>query len=200
MVAYRLAGRRVVVVGGGEVAASRVFFALEADGVVMLVCPADELVSGDLQARIARREIGHVARRLAKEDLDGAAMVLSATSDVEVGQDVAAWCNERRIPCNVADVPKLCDFWLMSQHRQGDLQIAVSTNGHGPKLANRIRQHVAASLPPRCDEAIRQISLLRQRVRQVDPAAAAMGKRMKWMSEASEAPLEWVPELYENYF
>ncbi|CAG8675631.1 4950_t:CDS:1 [Acaulospora morrowiae] len=188
LLAWRLKDRKVLIVGGGEVAASRVIKALEADSLVILVCPEHEL-KDELKYRIQQGQIHKwINRGFEASDLNGVDMVLSAIDDPERSREIFQLCRERRIPVNVADVPPLCDFYFMSEHREGPLQIAVSTNGQGPKLANIIRRHIADNLPHGIGDAIKAVGSLRQKVKHADPDHTSSAKRMNWMSRICE---EW---------
>jgi precorrin-2 dehydrogenase / sirohydrochlorin ferrochelatase len=107
-------------------------------------------------------------------------MVLCAVDDPEASTQVWKLCKERRIAANIADVPPECDFYFGSVHRDGPLQIMISTNGNGPKLANIIRRQIAAGLPKNVGHAIRQVGALRRKLRKVAPNIEEGPKRMKW--------------------
>ncbi|KAK4247004.1 tetrapyrrole methylase [Corynascus novoguineensis] len=77
---------------------------------------------------------------------------------------VASLCKQNRIPVNVVDAPELCSFSLLSVHTDGPLQIGVTTNGRGCKLAGRVRREVAASLPPGLGAAVERLGGLRKRL------------------------------------
>lgn len=73
-------------------------------------------------------------------------------------------CRRNRIPLNVVDAPALCTFSLLSVHADGPLQIGVTTNGMGCKLAGRIRREVAGGLPEGLGAAVERLGGLRRRV------------------------------------
>lgn len=107
-------------------------------------------------------------------------MVLVAIDDPEASTRIWKLCKEKRIPANIADVPPECDFYFGSVHRDGPLQIMVSTNGNGPKMANIVRKRIAASLPPNMGDAIAKVGELRKRLRMVAPGNDEGPKRMRW--------------------
>src|SRR5207248_7425371 len=79
-------------------------------------------------------------------DLDGIWLVVAATSHDELNRRVYADASERRIFCNVADVPELCSFILPALHRRGPITVAVSTAGASPALAQHLRDRFAAQV------------------------------------------------------
>jgi uroporphyrin-III C-methyltransferase len=179
MVAWRLQGCRVLVVGGGPMATERVRAVLAADGQVVLVSPT---VPRELRQRSARGELVWHPRRWQPTDLDGISMVLAAPdSDSEL---LARAARARHIPVHVADKPELCDFWFPSVHRDGPVQIAVSTNGTGPALARRLRERLTAALPHGVGEAARRFGQLRRALREVEGEASA---RMAFLAQVASS-------------
>jgi precorrin-2 dehydrogenase / sirohydrochlorin ferrochelatase len=130
--------------------------------------------------RVAEKQVTHVDRLFEPSDLDDADMVLVAIDDPAASTVVWKLCKEKRIPANIADVPSECDFYFGSIHRDGPLQIMVSTNGRGPRLAAALRKLIAASLPPNAGNAIESIGELRGKLRQIAPDAEDSPKRMRW--------------------
>jgi precorrin-2 dehydrogenase/sirohydrochlorin ferrochelatase len=114
-------------------------------------------------------------------------MVLVAVDDPAASTQIWQLCKARRIPANIADVPPECDFYFGSVHRDGPLQIMVSTNGKGPRLASLIRKFIAARLPSNAGKAIETVGRLRARLRQVAPRPEDGPSRMAWMTKVSDA-------------
>jgi precorrin-2 dehydrogenase/sirohydrochlorin ferrochelatase len=125
--------------------------------------------------------VKHVGRNFEPSDLDSVDMVLVAIDDPAASTAIWKLCKERRIPANIADVPPECDFFFGSVHRDGPLQIMVSTNGRGPRLAALIRRLIAKSLPDNAGNAIEAIGVLRTKLRSIAPAHADSQKRMAWL-------------------
>ncbi|OAA65162.1 NAD(P)-binding domain protein [Niveomyces insectorum RCEF 264] len=186
IVAWQIRGKKVLVVGGGEVAAGRILHCLNADAVVTVVAPASGLTP-EVAYRVGQGQVLHVDRRFEPADLDGVDMVLTAVDDPEASTQIWTLCKERRIPVNVADVPPECDFYFGSVHRDGPLQIMVSTNGRGPRLAHAIREYIAKLLPKQAGKAIDAVGELRVKLRRVAPSPEEGPKRMAWMTKVSDA-------------
>jgi len=107
-------------------------------------------------------------------------MVLTAVDDPEASTRIWKLCKEKKIAANIADVPPECDFYFGSVHRDGPLQIMVSTNGNGPKMASIVRKRIAATLPPNIGAAIQKVGSLRKMLRGVAPGTEEGPKRMQW--------------------
>jgi precorrin-2 dehydrogenase / sirohydrochlorin ferrochelatase len=144
-----------------------------------VVCPASGL-NEEVKYRVAQKQVTHTDRNFEPSDLDGAEMVLVAVDDPAASTAIYKLCQEKRIPANIADVPPECDFYFGSVHRDGPLQIMVSTNGKGPRIAALIRRYIAKALPPNAGNAIEAIGRLRVKLRDVAPDPEASPKRMGW--------------------
>ncbi|OLN81306.1 Siroheme biosynthesis protein met8 [Colletotrichum chlorophyti] len=184
ILAWQIKGKKVLVVGGGEVAAGRILNCLNADANVTVVCPSSGF-NPEVAHRVAQGEVTHVDRVFEPSDLDGADMVLVAIDDPAASTTIWKLCKERKIPANIADVPPECDFYFGSVHRDGPLQIMVSTNGKGPRLAAIIRRNIAKSLPKNAGNAIEAIGTLRAKLRKMAPNSEESPKRMGWMIKVS---------------
>src|SRR5213593_3964431 len=134
-----LAGRPVLVVGGGAVAERKVEGLLEASASITVVSPR-------VSARLARlADDGHISVRLRsyrRSDLRGIAVVFAATDKRGVNAAVAADARRRRVWVNAADDPDHCDFILPSVLRRGSLLISVTTGGRSPALARVVREEI----------------------------------------------------------
>jgi precorrin-2 dehydrogenase/sirohydrochlorin ferrochelatase len=181
-----------------QVAAGRILHVLNADAKVTVVCPSSGL-NPEVRHRVSQGLVTHVDRKFQPSDLDEADMVLTAVDDPVASTQIWKLCKERRIPANIADVPPECDFYFGSVHRDGPVQIMVSTNGKGPRFANIIRRQIASSLPVNLGEGIEKVGRLRQLLRKMAPQQKEGPKRMAWMIKVSDAySLEELCEMTEE--
>ncbi|KAI0481946.1 siroheme synthase middle domains-like protein [Xylariaceae sp. FL0804] len=193
ILAWQIKNKTVLVVGGGEVAAGRILNVLNADARVVVVCPSSGL-NPEVRHRVAAGEVTQVDRVFQPSDLETLPpadappdMVLVAVDDPAASTQIWKLCKERRIPANIADVPPECDFYFGSVHRDGPLQIMVSTNGKGPRLAASIRKWIGRTLPDGVGNAIERVGRLRAKLRDVAPAPGDGPNRMRWMIDVSDA-------------
>jgi precorrin-2 dehydrogenase / sirohydrochlorin ferrochelatase len=137
----KLSGRRCLVIGGGEVGLEKVEGLLTCDGDATLISP--EAVP-ELEQYAREGSIHWERRRYAgPADLEGAFLVIAATSQSEVNIGVYEDAEARSMLVNVVDVPPLCNFILPAIVRTGPLAIAISTAGASPALAKRIKRQIA---------------------------------------------------------
>jgi phosphoadenosine phosphosulfate reductase len=98
------------------------------------------------------------------EDLNGQDLVIAATNDRMVSEQIKREAREKKILANVADTPDLCDFYLGSIVKKGDLKIAISTNGKSPTLAKRMREFFEGSLPDDTQALLDNLREIRSRI------------------------------------
>jgi precorrin-2 dehydrogenase / sirohydrochlorin ferrochelatase len=146
-----------------------------------VISPRDGL-NAEVAHRVQRKQVEHLDKKFEPSDLDDGkiTMVLVAIDDPEASTTIWKLCKERKIPANIADVPPECDFYFGSVHRDGPLQIMVSTNGNGPKMASIVRKRIASSLPPNMGNAIAKVGELRKKLRVAVPGNDEGPKRMRW--------------------
>lgn len=171
-------------------AAGRILNLLNADARVFVVCPREGL-NAEVAYRIQHGQVQHFDRVFLPIDLEpekNIAMVLTAIDDPDASTRIWKYCKKLKVPANIADVPPECDFYFGSVHRDGPLQIMVSTNGNGPRLAAAIRRQIGQMLPAGTGDSIQKVGQLRRKLRRVAPGKTTtdINKRMGWMSEVCD--------------
>lgn len=154
-----LAGRPVLVVGGGPVAARKVGGLLRAGAHVTVVAPsAVPEIAEDPDVRWFRREYQ-------RGELASYRLGITATDEPEVNALVAADGERSNVFVNSADDPANCSFTLPAVARAGDLQIAISTNGRSPALARWLRRTFERELGAGHDELLDLLTEVREEAR-----------------------------------
>lgn len=135
----KLDGRRVLVVGAGTIAEQKLGGLLQSGAEIHVVAPnARELVQ-----RLAREHrVCWSQREYTDVDLSAVVMVVAATGDPAVNERIYRDADARGVLCNTVDEPERCHFFYPAVVQRGDLQIAISTAGHSPALAQRIRKEL----------------------------------------------------------
>ena len=160
-ISVRLRARRCLVVGAGQVAASKAETLLAAGAQVIVVAPrAGEWVQE--RARAAR--LTWHRREFAPRDLDGAFLAVAATDSPAVNEAVFRASAERGVLCNVVDDPEHCDFFYPAVVRRGDLQIAISTSGQSPALAHRLRVELEQQFGPEYERWVEHVGRQRREI------------------------------------
>ncbi len=141
----KLDGRQCLVVGAGKVGEPKIGGLLET-GVRIRVVALEASPAVREWARAGKIELE--LRAFVADDLEGAFLAVVATNSRSLNEHVYYEAQRRRVLCNVVDVPDLCDFFYPAVVRRGDLQIAVSTAGHSPSLAQKIRRQLEKQFGP----------------------------------------------------
>lgn len=141
----KLTDRQCLVVGAGKVGEPKIGGLLETGARIHVVARE----ATDVVREWARAErIDLELRAFAPHDLDGAFLAVVATSSRTLNEFVYREAQRRGVLCNVVDVPEYCDFFYPAVVKRGDLQIAISTAGQSPSLAQRLRQQLEQQFGP----------------------------------------------------
>ena len=171
----KLDGRRCLVVGGGPVAEQKLEGLLAAGAQVHLVAPA---ITHGIRRLADEGKLVHHDRPFAEADLEGVDLVIAATGDPRVNGAVFQAAERRHILCNAVDEPDHCHFYYPAVVRRGQLQIAISTAGQSPALAQRLRHELEAAFGPEYAAWLQWLgrvrSLLFQRRVAPEPRKAAL--------------------------
>jgi precorrin-2 dehydrogenase/sirohydrochlorin ferrochelatase len=157
----KLENRAVLVVGAGGIGEPKIRSLLETGARITVVA---------LQASAAVREWAEAGqltlekRAFSAADLDGMFLVIAAAGSREVNELVFSEARRRGVLCNVVDVPDQCDFFYPAVVRRGDLQIAISTGGQSPSLAQRLRKQLERQFGPGYEEWVAQLGEARREV------------------------------------
>ena len=140
-----LAGHRTLVIGGGNIALRKVKGLLDAGACVILISPS---IIPELEDLSSTQEVLWEQRPYQNGDLSNAFLVIAATNNPQVNQEI--WEEAQREGCllNVVDDPVHCNFILPAQVRHGDFSIAISTGGASPALARRLRERLETQFGP----------------------------------------------------
>jgi len=190
----KLKGRQCLVVGAGKIGEPKIGGLLETSARIRVVA-LDASPAVREWARAGKIELE--LRAFSAEDLDGAFLAVVATNSRSLNERVYHAAQRRGVLCNVVDVPDLCDFFYPAIVRRGDLQIAVSTSGRSPSLAQKIRQQLEKQFGPGYGAWVAKLGETRKLI-----LASDLDKERKLdllhslaSREALEAALAETPEL-----
>ncbi len=157
----KLEHRRVLIVGGGNVGLEKITSLSTAGAHLRVVAPvAIEAV----QQLAADGRLVWEQRPFADEDVQHADLVIAATDQPTVNTAVFLAARKHGVLCNSADDPPNCDFYFPSIVRRGRLQVAISTAGDSPALAQQLRREIDAALPLDIADSLAALGALRREV------------------------------------
>lgn len=179
----KLDGRRCLVVGAGKIGESKVASLLDTGAAVHVVAPQ---ATERIKKWAETKEISWHKRKFRNSDLKGCFLVVAATPSTTLHERIFNLAKRQNIICNIVDVPELCDFYYPAVVRRGSLQIAVSTGGESPALAQRLRKELEARFGPEYKDWITKLGQERQRLREQGATGQALKTSLHEMaSEAS---------------
>jgi precorrin-2 dehydrogenase/sirohydrochlorin ferrochelatase len=162
----KLANKPCVVIGAGNIAESKIESLLIAEARVTVIAPS---ALPRVEQWAANGDLTWHQHEYREGDLTGAFLVVAATATNEVNRAVFAEATAKDILCNAVDDPPFCDYYFPSVVRRGELQIAISTAGESPALAQRLRKELNAALPLDTGEWLMELGRLRREVTAVEP-------------------------------
>jgi uroporphyrin-III C-methyltransferase/precorrin-2 dehydrogenase/sirohydrochlorin ferrochelatase len=169
----KLAGRKVVLVGGGKVAASKLEGLLACEARVTVVAP-------EICGEVDRPGVTLVRRGFTAGDLEGAWLVVAAAT-AAVNRKVAAAAEDRHLFVNAVDDPEGASAYAGGVFRKGSLTVAVSTGGKAPALAGLFREGLEALVPDDVEAWLQVATALRQRQKE---ARVALSDRRRQLLDA----------------
>jgi precorrin-2 dehydrogenase/sirohydrochlorin ferrochelatase len=190
----KLAGRQVLVVGAGKVGEGKIAGVLDT-GARVRVVSREATAAVREWARAGQLELE--LRSFSPEDLDGAFVAVVATASPDLNEFVYREAQLRGVLCNVVDVPEFCDFYYPAVVRRGDLQIAISTSGQSPSLAQKLRQQLEQQFGPGYAAWVAELGETRRLVQASDLSPERKRELLHSLAsrEALEAALAEAPAL-----
>ena len=121
-----------------------------------------EQVSADVYTLAGQfPKVNVIKKSFTEDDLNGVNIVVVATGNEKLNNYIRQLARQHNLLINVADKPSLCDFYLGSIVKKGDLKLAISTNGKSPTVAKRLKEVLNESIPEELDTTLQQMSALR---------------------------------------
>jgi len=187
-------GRQCLVVGAGKVGEPKIGGLIDTGAHIRVVA----LEATDVVREWARAgKIDLELRAFTSSDLDHAFLAVVATSSHSLNDFVYREAQRREVLCNGVDVPEYCDFFYPAVVRRGDLQIAISTAGQSPSLAQKLRQQLEQQFGPGYATWVAELGETRRLILASDLDAERKRELLHSLasSEAFEAALAEVPVL-----
>ena len=153
---------QLLIVGGGYVGLEKITAVLENSPHADITLISPEIREEIVAFSKLYPNLKLVYKRFETEDLHEKDLVIVATNDKPLNQQIKGWARERRIICNVADTPDFCDFYLGSVVKKGSLKLAISTNGKSPTMSKRIREVLEDAFPDELEQVFDNLRGIRK--------------------------------------
>ncbi len=163
---FKLHQLDLLIVGGGYVGLEKLEAVLRSSPEARVTLVAEEIRQEEIRELAkAHPYVKIIERKFKKKDLKEKDLVILATDNPELHKKVKKIVRKKRILTNVADTPDLCDFYLCSIVKKGNLKIGISTNGKSPTLAKRLKENLNAALPEEIDDMLDRLEAIRDELR-----------------------------------
>ena len=176
-------GQTCLVVGGGAVARRKTEALLRSGASIRLVAPQ---ISTDLQALVQEKQGELLPRAFQATDLDDVVLVIAATDDEQVNQQVSALAAQARLPVNVVDQPELSSFITPAVVDRSPVVVAVSSGGNAPVLTRLLKARIESFVPAAWGRLAQLVGGYRQQVKNKLPA---LRQRNRFWSEVLQGPV-----------
>ena len=160
----KLESLRLLIVGGGYVG-------MEKLDAVISNSPATAITLVAIQISDAIKEVAKqypnitlIEKPYHITDLADHDIVIAAINDPVISKQVVTDAKSKKILVNAADKPELCDFYLSSVVKKGNLKIAISTNGKSPTIAKRVKEVLNETIPDEIDELLDNMQSIRNKM------------------------------------
>jgi siroheme synthase-like protein len=156
---------RLLIVGGGKVALEKLHAVLQNSPATQITMVAVEFTEPTRNTAIHHENVELIERAYEASDLDDADVIIIAVDDAFASEQIYNDAHEKGKLVNVADKPDLCDFYLGSIVKKGNLKIAISTNGKSPVIAKRLKETFNDLLPGELDEVLNNMEVIRNKMK-----------------------------------
>lgn len=158
----KLQNFRLLIIGGGNIALEKLTAVLQNSPATSI-----QLISLTISDKIQELAVQYPNLSLQQKvyhisDLDNIDIVIAAVNDMATSEQISKDCRQKNKLVNVADKPELCDFYLSSIVKKGNIKIAISTNGKSPTIAKRLKQVIDEMIPDEMDNVLDNIQTIRQ--------------------------------------
>ncbi|MEO6453721.1 MAG: TSUP family transporter [Ginsengibacter sp.] len=161
----KLENLRLLIVGGGKVALEKLHAILQNSPATKVTMVATEFGEPARSTATHHTNIDLIERAYQPSDIDDADVIIIAVNDVFTSEQIRNDAHEKGKLVNVADKPELCDFYLGSIVKKGNLKIAISTNGKSPTIAKRLKETFSDLLPEELDEVLNNMEVIRDKMK-----------------------------------
>ncbi|AIM37326.1 bifunctional precorrin-2 dehydrogenase/sirohydrochlorin ferrochelatase [Sphingobacterium sp. SG20118] len=175
---------QILLVGGGPIGLEKFQAIIQNNENANITVVASEICSEFKAVLLQYSHIIIAERDFIQEDLQRKHIVILATNNHELNDAIRDLATAQCILLNAADKPALCDFYLGSIVKKGNLKIAISTNGKSPTIAKRVKEFLQEMLPNEIDETLELMNQLREQLKgDFQEKVSALNKHTKSLIE-----------------
>ncbi len=151
-----------IVIGGGVVAFQKIKQLVESKSIITVISPS---CIKEIQNLHSIGAINWIQKKYNRSLIGNPKIIIGATSNKKVNKSIYHDAESLGIPVNIVDQPELCSFYFGAVHTDGNIKIAVSTNGKSPSIGKKIRDFIASNLPDSIDNIASKFYDLREKLK-----------------------------------
>src|SRR5215469_6678887 len=179
----KLEGRKVLIVGGGKIAEEKIYAVLRSATDVTVVAPR---ITSRIRDWVEAGLVRHVADEYQPGQTREYFLVIACTDSESVNRKIYGEAQQAGVLCNAVDDPGYCDFYAPAVVHRGDFQIAISTGGHSPALAQRVRKRLEKQYGPEYESWIGWLGRMREGIIQALPRSQRRKELLHLLAETRE--------------
>jgi len=184
----KLEGRKILIVGGGKVAEEKIYAVLRSATDVTVVAPR---ITDRIRVWVASGLVKHIAQHYQAGMASEYFLTIACTDQVAVNRQIYQEAQRAGVLCNAVDDPAYCDFYAPAVVSRGDFQIAISTGGNSPALAQRERKKLEQQYGPEYESWIGWLGRMREGIVRALPRSRHRTELLHLLTETR--PASWKP-------
>ena len=160
----KLENLRLLIVGGGYTGMEKLDAVLSNSPATAITLVAKQIDNAIKEAAKVYSNLILKEKPYERNDLDNIDIVIAAINDAVISKQIVEDAKAKKILVNAADKPELCDFYLSSVVKKGNLKIAISTNGKSPTIAKRVKEVLNETFPAEIDDLLTNMQNIRNKM------------------------------------
>lgn len=160
----KLEQMHLLIVGGGKVGLEKLQAVLHNSPNTRITLVATQVSEAVWELAGQHSNISVIEKNYDTKDLFEVNLVIVAVNDIPLAERIRNEASQQNLLVNVADKPELCDFYLSSVVKKGNLKIAISTNGKSPTIAKRLKETFNDALPAELDQVLDNMQAIRNKL------------------------------------
>jgi siroheme synthase-like protein len=161
----KLENLRVLIIGGGNVALEKLKTVIENSPATAIRLVSLTVLDSLLKFVQHHPNVIIEQRAYKISDMDDTDIIIAAVNDIDTSEQIRKDAHRKGKLVNIVDKPELCDFYLSSVVKKGNLKIAISTNGKSPTIAKRLKETFNDLLPSEIDDVLNNMEVIRNKMK-----------------------------------
>ena len=191
---------KLLIIGGGKVALEKLLAVIQNSPATSIHLVGKTVDNSIYEAANNIANIVIEERDYTVKDIEDADIIIAAVNDISTSEQIRTEAHKKSKLVNVADKPALCDFYLSSIVKKGNLKIAISTNGKSPTIAKRLKEQINEMIPGEIEKVLENMQVIRQRlngdfaqkVKNLDEITSVLAaKQITLPAESKTATRKW---------